>query len=157
MRLFVCLWFAASAASACSCIQPGTQEEMAGASVVFRGVAKSVTQLPARLETRRPRYAVTFSVSDVWKGNPGRKITINYLEPGPDCLGAHFDTHTEYVVFAKSQKADDYKAGDTFLFGWLDLMPKGTELLTVDNYCNATAPVKKAGNTLRALGNGRAP
>jgi hypothetical protein len=100
---------------------------------------------------------VTFSVSEVWKGNPGKRVTIDYLEPGDDCRGAHFDPHTEYVVFAKAEKADDYKAGDAFLYGWLDLMPKGTEFLVVDNYCNSTSPVKRAGNTLRALGGGRNP
>jgi hypothetical protein len=77
------------------------------------------------------------------------------MDPGPDCMGAHFDARTEYVVFAKTQKADDFRTVNAFWYGWLDLLPKGREFLTVDGSCNPTSPVKRAGNTLRALGAGK--
>lgn len=157
MRLFFVLWCAASVASACSCIQPGLAGEINESSLVFRGVAKSVNQLPARPEMRRFRYSVTFSVSEYWKGDLGRHVTIYYLDPGADCLGAHFDAHTEYVVFAKQEKAADYKIGDNFWYGWVDLMPAGMKMLTVSNYCNGTAPVKKAVSTIIELGRGNKP
>jgi hypothetical protein len=159
MRLFLVLLFASSAASACSCIQGDLEQELAAANVVFRGVVKSVNQLPSRVDLQRPRNAVTFTVSEYWKGEGelGRRITIDVIEPGADCVGARFDWHTDYVVFAKIQKADDYRMGNSFWYGWLDLMAKGTEFLTVNNFCNSTAPVKRAGNTLRALGQGKKP
>jgi len=159
MRLFLVLLFSSSAASGCSCIQGDLNQEFASSSVVFRGVVKSVNQLPSRVDLQRPRNAVTFAVSEYWKGDGelGKRITINVIEPGADCIGARFEWHTDYLVFAKTQKADDYQMGTHFWYGWLDLMPKGTGFLTVDSFCNSTAPAKRAGNTLRALGAGKKP
>jgi hypothetical protein len=157
MRLFLVLCLASSAASACSCIEGEIGQEFAGSTVVFRGVVKNVTQLSSRVDMQRARNAVTFSVSEYWKANLGHHITLYVMEPGPDCIGAHFDAHTDYVVFAKTTKADDYRTGSAFWYGWLDLLPKGQEFLTVNSSCNPTAPVKHAGNTLRALGAGRKP
>jgi hypothetical protein len=96
-------------------------------------------------------------VSEYWKGNPGRAITLHVLEPGTDCIGASFDAQTKYLVFAKSQKVDDYRLGKSFWYGWLDLMPAGTEILTVNNFCDSTEQEKKAGKTLRVLGKGQKP
>jgi hypothetical protein len=157
MRLFLVLWLASSMASACSCIQGEINQEFAGASVVFRGVVKNVTQLSSRVDMQRPRNAVTFSVSEYWKADLGRHITIYVIDPGADCIGAHFDWHGDYLVFAKTQKADDYRMGQAFWYGWLDLLKKGQEFLTVNASCSPTAPVKRAGNTLRALGPGKKP
>lgn len=157
MRLLFALCLASSAASACSCIAGDIDQQIAGASVIFRGVAKSVSQLPARVDMQRARFEVTFAVSEYWKADLGRRLTIRVLDPGTDCIGAHFDAHTDYVVFAKSQYSDDYKTANNFWYGWLDLMPKGTVFLTVNAACNPTAPTKRAGNTLRALGAGKKP
>jgi hypothetical protein len=157
MRWFFVLWLASSGASACSCIQGEIGQEFAASTVVFRGVVKNVTQLSSRVDMQRARNAVTFSVSEYWKANLGRHITIYVMDPGPDCSGAHFDAHTEYVVFAKTQKADDYRTGNAFWYGWLDLLPKGQGFLTVNGSCNPTSPAKRAGNTLRSLGGGKKP
>jgi hypothetical protein len=157
MRLVLVLCLASSAASACSCIQGEMGQEYSAATVIFRGVVKNVAQLSSRVDLQRARNAVTFSVSEYWKADAGRHITLYVIDPGPDCIGAHFDWHTEYVVFAKTQKADDYRMGNSFWYGWLDLLQKGKEFLTVDSYCNPTAPVKRAGNTLRSLGQGKKP
>jgi hypothetical protein len=157
MRWFLVLWLASTGASACSCIQGEIGQEFAASTVVFRGVVKNVTQLSSRVDMQRARNAVTFSVSEYWKANLGRHITIYVMDPGPDCSGAHFDARTEYVVFAKTQKADDYRTGNAFWYGWLDLLAKGQEFLTVNGSCNPTAPVKHAGNTLRGLGPGKKP
>jgi hypothetical protein len=157
MRLFLALCFATSAASACSCIQGEIGQEFSTASVVFRGVVKNVSQLSSRVDMQRARFAVTFAVSEYWKADLGRHITLYIIDPGPDCIGAHFDWHTDYVVFAKTQKADDYRTVNSFWYGWLDLLPKGREFLTVDGSCNPTSPAKRAGNTLRALGQGKKP
>ncbi len=156
MRWFLMLWLATSAASACSCIQGEIGQEFAASTVVFRGVVKNVTQLSSRVDMQRARYAVTFSVSEYWKANLGRHITLYVMDPGTDCMGAHFDARVEYVVFAKTQKADDFRTVNAFWYGWLDLLQKGQEFLTV-NACSPTGPVKHAGNILRALGNGKRP
>jgi hypothetical protein len=157
MRWLLVLWLASSGASACSCIQGEFGQEFAASTVVFRGMVKNVTQLSSRVDMQRARYAVTFGVSEYWKANLGRHITIYVMDPGPDCMGSHFDARTEYVVFAKTQKADDYRTGNAFWYGWLDLLPKGQEFLTVNGSCNPTSPVKRAGNTLRSLGRGKKP
>lgn len=161
MRLFLALclalFLACPAASACSCIQGEIGQEFAASTVIFRGVVKNVTQLSSRVDMQRARFSVTFSVSEYWKENIGRHITLWVMDPGPDCIGAHFDAHTEYVVFATTTKADDYHTPNAFWYGWLDLLPKGKEFLTVNGSCNPTGPVKRAGNTLRALGAGRKP
>jgi hypothetical protein len=157
MRWILLLCFASSAASACSCIQGEIGQEFAAATVVFRGTVKNVTQLSSRVDMQRARFAVTFSVSAYWKANLGKHITLYVIDPGPDCIGTHFDWHTDYVVFAKTQKADDFRTVNAFWYGWLDLLPKGREFLTVDGSCNPTAPSKRAGNTLRGLGPGKKP
>jgi hypothetical protein len=157
MRLFLLLFLASSAASACSCIQGEIGQEFAGSTVVFRGVVKNVTQLSSRVDMQRPRYAVTFAVSEYWKANLGRHVTLYVVEPGPDCVGAHFDAHTDYVVFAKTQKADDFRTVNAFWYGWLDLLKKDQEFLSVNGPCTPTSVVKHAGNTLRALGPGKKP
>jgi hypothetical protein len=157
MRLFLVLWLASSAVSACSCIQGEIGQEFAASTVVFRGVVKNVTQLSSRVDMQRARNAVTFSVSEYWKADLGRHITIYVMDPGPDCIGAHFDWHTDYVVFAKTQMADDFRTVNAFWYGWLDLLPKGKEFLTVNAACNPTSPAKRAGNTLRSLGAGKKP
>jgi len=151
------LCLASSAASACSCIQGEIGQEFAASTVVFRGVVKNVTQLSSRVDMQRARFAVTFAVSEYWKANLGHHITIYVIDPGPDCIGAHFDARTDYVVFAKTQKADDFRTVNAFWYGWLDLLEKGKEFLTVNGSCNPTSPAKRAGNTLRALGAGRKP
>ena len=147
---------ATSAASACSCIPQGVKQDTAAASVVFRGVVSKVKELPPRKENVRPRYAVTFTVSRYWKGNPSTEITIYVVQPGTDCIGARFESGKEYVVFAISQESRDYSLEDRFWYGWLDVLPKGTQLLTVNNYCDSTGEVKQSRKTLRALGKGTA-
>jgi hypothetical protein len=124
---------------------------------VFRGVVTRVKEFPGRKEGGRQRYAVTFTVSKYWKGNPGEEITIHIVEPGTDCIGAHFDEGKEYLVFAISQEARDYWLEDKFWYGWLDVMPRRTQLLTVNDFCDSTAEVKKAGKALRTLGKSRTP
>jgi hypothetical protein len=105
----------------------------------------------------RVRNAVTFSVSEYWKGNPGMEITLHVLEPRPDCNGAHFEAKTEYVVFAESQTADDVRIENHLWFGWLDLMTAGAHIVTARTLCTNTEEAAKARKTFRALGRGKKP
>ena len=157
MRLTLALCLVAPALSACVCVPPGVKADFDTASAVFRGVVTNVRELPVRPDVDRPRYAVTFLVSEYWKGVSAREVTLHVMRPGTDCVGARFDLRTEYVVFATSKKADDYRLGGRIWYGWLDLMPAGTEFLTVNNYCDSTALFKDARKTIRALGKGKKP
>jgi hypothetical protein len=133
MRLFLAMCIAASAALGCTCFPPGVESDLDHASVVFRGVVKEVKELPSRPDLQRERYAVTFAVSQYWKGTPGREITLPIDRPGTDCIGAHFDANMSY------------------------LRSRRRRILTVNNYCDSTAPVKDSRKTLRALGRGKKP
>lgn len=154
-RIWLVLLFPMSTALACTCIPQGIKQETAHASVVFRGLVTKIKEFPERQESVRKRYAVTFAVSNYWKGDPGKEITIYILEPGADCIGSRFDKGKQYLVFAISQEARDYWLEDKFWYGWLDVLPRGAQLLTVNNFCDSTAEMKKAGKTLRALGKGK--
>jgi hypothetical protein len=157
IRLSFVFCYATSLVSACSCIPQGVKRDIADASVVFRGVVTKVKQLPEREESERPRYAVTFSVSRYWKGNPDKEITMYVAAPGTDCIGARFEKDKEYLVFAVSQEANDYWLEDKFWYGWLDTLPRGTHFLTVNNSCDSTGEVKQAQKALRTLGKSRTP
>jgi len=142
---------------ACTCISPGVKWDLANSAVVFRGVVTDILPFPMHPEGGRPRYAVTFSVSEYWKGIQGRRITLHIIEPGTDCIGAKFDKGKEYVIFARSQEAGDYRLEERFWHGWLDVLPKGSRLLTVNNACDSTAEAKNAAGTEKELGKGRKP
>ena len=88
---------------------------------------------------------MTFAVSTYWEGSPGKEIKIYVVGPGTDCVGAYFEEGKEYVVFAVSRESNDYQLGDRFWYGWLDVFPKGTSFLTLDNYCDSTGEVKRRG------------
>jgi len=77
------------------------------------------------------------------------------VEPRPDCIGAAFGLGKEYVVFALAQRAQDYRLGDNFWYGWLDILRQGDEILTVNNFCDSSAELKDAKRTLKELGKGK--
>jgi hypothetical protein len=149
--------FLASPAFGCSCIDMGVKSDMAAAALVFRGTVTDIKVLPSRKEVGdRRRYTATFSASEYWKGAPAKSVLLHLVDPRPDCIGARFDLGKEYVVFAVAQRAKDYRLGDDLWYGWLDILADGLEILTVNNFCNSTAEVKAAAQTLKQLGQGRA-
>lgn len=86
-----------------------------------------------------------------------QRSSILLYEPGTDCVGARFLAGTEYVVFAHTVEARDHFLEDRFHIGWLDLLSKGSSILTVNDSCGSTAEKKDAGRTLRMLGRGLKP
>jgi hypothetical protein len=157
VRLFIIMSAIAPIASPCTCFPRGVKQDTSRSAVVFRGVVNNVKELPFRPESSRPRYEVTFTASQYWKGTTTKQITLHIIEPGTDCVGARFDEGKEYVVFAVSQEVDDHWLETKFRYGWLDLLPKGSKILTVSNDCDSTSEVQQAGKTLRELGKGRKP
>src|SRR5882724_9426500 len=91
VRLFTILLAVASIASPCTCFPLGVKQDTNRSSVVFRGVVTNVKELPIRPESSRPRYEVTFTVSEYWKGPATKQITLHIVDPGTDCIGARFD------------------------------------------------------------------
>ncbi|MBS1855650.1 MAG: hypothetical protein JST11_09820 [Acidobacteria bacterium] len=140
----------------CSCVAMGVKYDLSISAVVFRGTVTEVRQLPLRKEMgERSRYTATFSVSRYWKGHPGESVILHVIEPRPDCVGARFTVGAEYVVFALAQKARDYRLGDDFWYGWLDIFRKGEDILTVDNFCDSPTEIRTAAAILRELGKGK--
>lgn len=156
-RVVTTLLVASSIALSCTCVSSGLNQDTARATIVFRGAVTNIKELPLRPESSRKRFAVTFAVSEHWKGTPSKEVTLHIIEPGTDCLGVRFAEGKEYVVFAESQKADDHWLDKHLWYGWLDLLPKGSSFLTVNNFCDSTAEVKQARKTLRQLGRGQKP
>ena len=156
-RSLTILLVSASAISACTCVSRGVKYDLAEAAVVFRGTVKSVVEQPPRPEWHRSRYAVNFSVVEYWKGSPGDAVVLHVIEPGTDCIGARFDLGVEYVVFARLQEADDNYLAKNFWYGWLDLLPRGTRILSVNSFCDSTGEARTSIRVLRALGKGQKP
>jgi hypothetical protein len=156
-RVVTTLLVAASIALSCTCVSSGLNQDTARATIVFRGAVTNIKELPLRPESSRKRFAVTFAVSEHWKGTPSKEVTLHIIEPGTDCVGARFAAGKEYIVFAESQRADDHWLDKHLWYGWLDLLPKGSSFLTANNFCDSTAEVKQARKTLRQLGRGQKP
>ena len=119
---------------------------------MFRGTVKETRELPVRSESPRRRYAVTFAPSAYWKGTVSDEMTLHVVEPGPDCLGDSFAQGKEYVVFAVAQESRDYKFEEKYWYGWLDVMPAGSIILTGLGACSSTSEVQAADKTLKSLG-----
>jgi hypothetical protein len=156
MSVYILLGLAASSiAAACTCIPQGPKTDSTRASLVFRGTVQTVKEIPARPESARRRYAVTFTPSEYWTGTVDEQVTLHVLEPGTDCVGDSFAQGKEYIVFAVAQEARDFKWNDQFWFGWLDVLPAGTTILTGLGACNSTSEVALAAKTLKTLGKGK--
>jgi hypothetical protein len=86
------------AADACTCVSAvggSAKSQMSNASLVFRGTALESKLLTQHPEMRgRQRYAVTFRVSEYWKGAPGQTVTLYDLDAGTDCMGFGYEVGT---------------------------------------------------------------
>jgi hypothetical protein len=151
MGLLLLIHLSANLSSACFCVAPPLPAAIEQASVVFEGKVRSQTFHPTHPKSSIPRSAVTFDVKKTWKGEPGASITLHVREPRPDCIGARFTTGESYVVFARIIHAADAYLEEYLWYGWLDLFPKGTLILTVNNACDFTGPSRKSRKTIRHL------
>jgi len=106
----------------------------------------------------RQRYAIRLSVSEYWKGDRGKTITLYDLSPGTDCIGHGFERGREYLIFATQEGARDYFLGDDFWFGWADVLPPGTMMLQpiIAGVGGATS-AQFVRQEIRELGHGLAP
>lgn len=98
-------------AYACTCAGPATPAKgLAQADAVFAG---KVTAIKAstmyRFTSSREMLQVTFTVSDVWKGNLHRKTTLSTAPSGEAC-GYEFALGRDYLVYA-SESRDGLSTG----------------------------------------------
>jgi hypothetical protein len=130
---------------------------MSAASVVFRGTVLQKKTLPQRVEMRgRGRYAVTFRVSEYWKGSPGRTVILYGVDAGTDCLGdGGYEVGKNYLVYASELEAKDVVLGGRFWYGWSDMLPEGTKMLVPTSCAPETSADRKTLH--RDLGRGRIP
>jgi hypothetical protein len=121
-------------ASACSCAMlPGSEQEraeraLAESTAVYAGEVVNISK-GKPLSIREPN-AVSFQVSDVWKGAEQETLEVTTPRGGAAC-GYPFKEGQEYLVYA---------------YG-------GRQSIKVD-LCSETKPLSKASADLEALGNG---
>jgi hypothetical protein len=134
------------------------REALKLAAVVFRATVLKSELLPPHLEMRgRQRFAVTVHVTEYWKGNRGETVTLYDLEPGTDCMGAGLRVGKEYLIFAKEEPAKDYRDTDFFWFGWTDILPAGTPMLSPLATLGGDLSLPIVPTTMRQLGRGKKP
>ena len=131
---------------------------MSAASVVFRGTVLQTKTLPQRVEMRgRSRYAITFRVSEYWKGSLGRSIAIYSVDAGTDCLGGgRYEVGKTYLLYASEMEAKDVLLGGRFWYGWTDVIPEGTKML-VPTACAPSGDGGDKKTVHRDLGKGKIP
>jgi hypothetical protein len=96
---------------ACSCAEsPSANAELQSHTAVFSGRVLSVKE-PSRLLnwSSADPVKVTFEVYRVWKGDVGKKVSVQTAMSGASC-GFDFVENQEYLVYAYGDMAD-LKAG----------------------------------------------
>jgi hypothetical protein len=91
---------------ACSCAEsPSPQLELQQKTAVFSGKVIAVNK-PFKLLnwSSADPVQVTFKVDQVWKGDVGKKVTVQTAMSGPSC-GFNFQKKQEYLVYAHSDLA----------------------------------------------------
>src|SRR5690242_9992651 len=82
-------------ANACSCMRPEMPAVLERSSLVFSG---NVTKVVALDDAPEPGIEVSFSVSQVWKGEPGASPTIRTIHNRRSCNGYFFKEGESYLV-----------------------------------------------------------
>ncbi len=129
------------AAYACSCAlaespEEQVKEQLEHKSAIFAGTVTKITP-PAWFRIIRSsadRIKVTLKVSEVWKGEIGRRTVVSTALDSSSCGVEDFQVGTEFIVSA-------------------NLNSKSLET----NLCSLTKPLASAGNELAVLGEGYAP
>ena len=147
---------------ACTCVSAvGTtpRTEMTDADLVFRGTVLESKRLPQHPDIRiRQRYAVSFRVNRLWKGNQGETVTLYDLSPGTDCQGFGFEVGKEYLVYASRGAAEDFKIDGQLFYAWTDiLMPGAPMLRPMACVSGGLTSEKRVREAMSELGRGSVP
>ena len=90
-----------STAFACTCALQSPHVYASNATVVFTGVATSVSGFPLGLVcSSTSPVAVTFDVETVYKGDVPRSVTVHTVVSGASC-GYTFEAGKRYTVFPR--------------------------------------------------------
>ncbi len=161
MTRLVCalLLFAPMPAFTCTCaVAMDAPRSLHSRSTIFRGTVIDKKVLPLRPEMRgRGRYAITFRVDRYWQGSSSPTLVLYTVDDGTDCLGgSSYLVGTNYLVFASSEESRDVFLEDYFWVGWVDILPKGTQML-VPETCAPGGESSTVKELIEQLGKGRAP
>ena len=128
-------------ASACDCaVLPGSQQQIADralekATAVFSGEVVEIDRPSLPLTSSIAPVAVTFRVSEVWKGPEQGTLEVKTPVSGASC-GYSFRSGESYLVYASETSMVE---------------GEGLEVLL----CGETNQLSEAGANLEALGHGR--
>jgi hypothetical protein len=132
---------------------------MRTSSVIFRGVVVGKRKLPAPERIHGSVYAITYRVDQYWKGSPTRDLVIYGMAdvfPGR-CEGwGDVSVGKEYLIYAfEGEVQDEYNQPDRTWIEYVDVIPKGTKIMTV-GACTHSGEVSRSDvdTALRKLGPG---
>ena len=149
-------------AMACTCVAYSTpREALKDSDVVFVGRVVKSERLPEHPRMRgRQRYAVTFDVERLWKGEQNHTVTLYDVDPGTDCMGAGYEASKEYLVFASWGTARDVQPDpDFFWYGWTDVLAAGSSMIVPTVACTPGGDTSRSAvrKQIRELGPGVIP
>lgn len=138
LSLFIITYFCiinTAIVSACSCVSPfpSPQESLEKSAAVFAGKVTNIDIPNEIIISSTDPVAVTFNVSEIWKGPDYRTLVVTTARDGVSC-GYSFKQGEEYIVYA-------YEEED--------------KLST--NICWRTGLIADAGEDLQVLGKGNLP
>ena len=151
--LFLCVG-AACPIMGCSCVfpvdpaNPETPDQMfmKTSSVVFRGVVVAKRKLPSSEKMQGSVYAVTYRVDEYWKGSPAREVVIYGMANvfSGRCEGwGDVLVGKEYLIYAFEREVnDEYNQSDRTWIEYVDVIPKGTRILTVGACISSEASLR---------------
>jgi hypothetical protein len=137
MRTLMMIGLAAAVAlsaadsDACSCApNPPPKQAMERAAAVFTAKVVKINDDDGGKFTRN----VTLEVIKTWKGTNARSVTVVTAKDGAAC-GYGFEVGKTYIVYCHGDAAGTLPVG----------------------LCSRTAPIERAGDDLKELGEGKAP
>jgi hypothetical protein len=107
----------------------------------------------------RERYAITFRIDESWKGTRQRTVIVYGMTDGTDCKGGSgYEVGQNYLVFADEKPSQDKVIGGLFLYGWTDVVAKGTPILEPQE-CSPSGEISREFviEALKRLGKGSVP
>jgi hypothetical protein len=104
---------------AMTCVRPDPAELFAKADFIFEATVERRQKVdpppgPSVCWTEGERCGpkvATLQVGRVWKGNPGRVVTVRSID-GCYCLGTYFSLGDRYIVFATRAAGDAHDMDD---------------------------------------------
>jgi hypothetical protein len=112
-----------------------------------------------RRKVNRPRrFVVTLRVNSVWKGSPGKTVSLYHRESngsGGDCYGFWTEIGLDLLVFANYETVVSREPeARRHVPDWSDQVPVGRKILTL-SICAPNGKIEDSGLLLQRLGEPR--